>query len=186
MNRGVASATTVCFVHGRDSGPWGTKISALAAVARRRALAVESPDFRGQAPGVRVRGLLEWCAGCRGTPVLVGSSLGAHVALAAAAAGQPVAGVFALAPAVYMPGHERETPPPPGCPLVMVHGWNDAIVPVDNAIRYAREAGATLHLFDGDHRLIDRLADVERCFAAFLDDVVPPQAVDGPEPDAQR
>lgn len=176
----------VCFVHGRDSGPWGTKISALAAVARRHGLAAASPDFRGQDPDTRVRTLLDWCAGCRAAPVLVGSSLGAHVALAAVAAGQPAAGVFALAAAVFMPGHERRTPPAPACPLVMVHGWRDEVVPVDNAIRYAREAGATLHLLDGDHRLIDRLAEVECCFAAFLAQVLPPAAVEEVGPEQRR
>ena len=35
----------VCFAHGKESGPWGTKITYLAAIARTRGFAVESPDY---------------------------------------------------------------------------------------------------------------------------------------------
>jgi len=38
---------TVVFSHGKESGPWGSKITALAAVARERGAAVESVDYQG-------------------------------------------------------------------------------------------------------------------------------------------
>ena len=37
----------VCFSHGQESGPWGTKISAMADLARDRGCQVESIDYRG-------------------------------------------------------------------------------------------------------------------------------------------
>ncbi len=90
-------------------------------------------------PAVRVRRLLEVCKELPGRLVLVGSSLGAHVCMTAA--GQlPVRGVFVLAPAFFMPGYEQYTPkPPPGCPVTIVHGWNDTIVPPENSVRYAQQ-----------------------------------------------
>ena len=37
----------VVFSHGQDSGPWGTKITALAETARAEGYEVESVDYRG-------------------------------------------------------------------------------------------------------------------------------------------
>jgi len=162
----------VVFSHGKESGPWGAKITALAQVAREAGLEVESLDYRGmQEPVQRVRHLLRYLRTLGGPALLVGSSMGGHVA--AAAAGQiPVRGLFLMAPAFYMPGYESLTPPPPGCPLCIVHGWHDEVVPVDNAIRYARQCTCTLHVLDSDHRLMDRLDQLRTLFGMFLRDLV--------------
>src|SRR3982074_2433841 len=47
--RGVMTRSlgTVVFSHGRESGPWGSKITAMAAVVRDLGLAVVSIDYRG-------------------------------------------------------------------------------------------------------------------------------------------
>lgn len=160
------SAGYIIFSHGKDGEPWGTKIQAMAEVARRRDLTVESVDYRGiDDPAERVQCLLQACAGLPGRLLLVGSSLGAHVCTAAAAQ-LPVRGLFLLAPAFYMAGYERYTPqPPPGCPVAIVHGWNDDIVPARNSVRWAEQYKATLHLIDSDHRLS---ADIDQV-CAFLD-----------------
>jgi pimeloyl-ACP methyl ester carboxylesterase len=82
------SFATVVFSHGKESGPWGSKITALAAVARDLGLQVESVDYRGiDDPRVRVEKLLALGRSCAQPLVLVGSSLGGHVAAAAAATG---------------------------------------------------------------------------------------------------
>ena len=158
----------VCFSHGQESGPQGTKICAMTEVAERMGFATESLDYRGMDdPSKRVRKLVGHCGGLAGQPVLVGSSMGGHVA-AAATAGVSVAGLFLIAPAFYMPGYEALTPHP-ACPrIVVVHGWGDEVVPVDNSIRWAREHGADLHLIPGDHRLSHELDAVLRLFAGFL------------------
>src|SRR5580693_5898695 len=44
--RGVMSSTVV-FSHGKESGPWGRKITAMAALVRELQSAVESVDYRG-------------------------------------------------------------------------------------------------------------------------------------------
>lgn len=162
------SAPLVVFSHGKDSGPWGTKISAMADLARDRGFAVESLDYRGlDEPRERVQKLVGFCRSLPHPPVLVGSSMGGHVA-AAASPVVPVRGLFLIAPAFYMPGYEPMTPEP-GCERIsIVHGWGDEVVPAANSVRWAAEHGAELHLIPGDHRLTERLDRVLCLFADFL------------------
>ena len=110
------------------------------------------------------------CAAVDDQLILVGSSMGGHVATAAAAR-VGAAGLFVLAPAYFMEGYEDLTPPPPAIPVCIVHGWHDDIVPVDNSIRFARDCSATLHIVDGDHRLTDNIVEINRLFDGFLQDV---------------
>ena len=71
----------IVFSHGKDGEPWGSKIIAMAEVARRHGLNVVSVDYRGlDDPQARVEKLLEECRTLNGSLVLVGSSLGGHVA----------------------------------------------------------------------------------------------------------
>lgn len=163
----------IIFSHGKDSEPWGAKIAAMAEVARKRGLAVESVDYRGMDdPQQRVRRLLEVCRALDAPVVLVGSSLGGHVATAASAHA-PTRGLFLLAPAFYMPGYEQYTPAPARCPIAIVHGWNDDVVPVDNSIRYARQHKATLHVLDSDHRLTDSIGEICGLLGQFLERLAP-------------
>ncbi len=67
------------------------------------------------------------------------------------------AALFLLAPAFYMPGFEAYTPQDVACPTAIVHGWRDAIVPVENSIRWAREHGRRCTCSNSDHRLEDRI-----------------------------
>jgi pimeloyl-ACP methyl ester carboxylesterase len=165
LNRSV---NTVVFSHGKESGPWGSKITAMAAVARDLDLGVESVDYRGIGdPGARVEKLIAVARGLAGPLVLVGSSMGGHVA-AAAAARLEARALFLLAPAFYMPGFEQYTPQDIAVPTVIVHGWHDDIVPVENSIRWAREHRATLHVLDSEHRLEDQIAPICALLRDFL------------------
>jgi fermentation-respiration switch protein FrsA (DUF1100 family) len=137
----------VVFSHGKESGPWGGKISALAEVARRHGLQVASLDYQGMDdPRERVEKLLAHLAELDGPVILVG---------------------------FYMPGYEALTPPPLSCPVTIVHGWHDEIVPVDNVLRFAREGDCTLHLLDADHRMLESLDELCGLFGLFLDALVP-------------
>ncbi|HKS55454.1 MAG TPA: alpha/beta fold hydrolase [Steroidobacteraceae bacterium] len=160
---------TLVFSHGLEGDPWGAKIVAMAEVARAHGLSVESIDYRGMNdPAARVVRMLEACKSLPGKLVLVGSSLGAHVCMTAASQ-LSVRGVFVLAPAFFMPGYEQYTPQPPvGCPVTIVHGWNDTVVPPENSVRYAREHRATLHLIDSDHRLTANIDEVCEFLDRFL------------------
>ncbi len=161
--------TTIIFSHGQESGPWGTKIRAMAEMVRGLGCQADSIDYQGMAdPTDRVEKLVEACAGIDDKLVLVGSSMGGHVATAAATR-TGAAGLFVLAPAYYMPGYEKLTPPAPDLPFTIVHGWHDDIVPVENSIRYAREAAATLILVDGDHRLTANIGDINNYLRLFIE-----------------
>ena len=160
--------TTVIFSHGQESGPWGTKIRAMSERVTGLGCKVDSIDYQGIAdPLARVGKLKRECAEIGDALILVGSSMGGHVATAAAATLE-AAGLFVLAPAYYMEGYEELTPPPPSMPICIVHGWHDDIVPVDNSIRYARECSATLHLVDGDHRLTENISEINEYLEQFI------------------
>ena len=163
------SRPAVYFSHGQESGPWGTKIKSMAATVGKLGCRAESVDYRGIAdPTDRVVKLVAECADVDEPLVLVGSSMGGHVATAAAAKVGAV-GVFVLAPAYYMPGYEALTPPAPDIPISIVHGWKDDVVPVDNSIRFARACGANLHILDGDHRLTANIDDINHLLARFIE-----------------
>jgi predicted esterase len=163
--------TTVIFSHGQDSGPWGTKIRAMAALVRDLGCKADSIDYQGIAdPTERVEKLLDECANIDDQLILVGSSMGGHVATAAASR-LGAAGLFVLAPAYFMPGYESLTPTPPEMPICIVHGWHDAIVPVENSIRFAGSCGATLHVVDGDHRLTANIDEINYYFKRFIEQV---------------
>lgn len=160
--------TTVLFSHGQESGPWGTKIRAMAERVRAMGCTADSVDYRGIAdPAERVRKLLSVATDVDDTLILVGSSMGGHVATAAA---NPLgaAGLFVLAPAYYMPGFEGLTPEPPDIPICIVHGWRDDIVPVDHSISFARNCLAELHVVDGDHRLTANIDEINIYLTAFV------------------
>jgi predicted alpha/beta-hydrolase family hydrolase len=162
------TVNTVVFSHGKESGPWGAKITAMAAMVRNLNLGVESVDYRGIVdPGQRVEKLVQIGAELKGPLVLVGSSMGGHVSAAAAPRLEPCA-LFLLAPAFYMPGFEEYTPQGIAAPTAIVHGWRDDVVPVENSIRWAREHQATLHVLDSDHRLEDQIGPICVLLRAFL------------------
>lgn len=162
----MAPPRLVCFAHGKESGPWGTKITHLAEVARRRGFEPISPDYsRTHDPRERVRELLRLAPRAQRL-VLAGSSMGGYVSAQACAALKPQA-LFLIAPALYFPGWDEEPQDVPALCSV-VHGWRDEVVPVDAAIRFARRHAAQLHLLDSGHTLNDRLPMLALLFDDLL------------------
>ena len=160
--------TTVIFSHGQDSGPWGTKIRSMSGHVKELGCEFDSIDYQGIAdPSERVDKILTECADIDDSLILVGSSMGGHVATAAAEELGAV-GLFVLAPAYFMEGYEELTPEPPSMPICIVHGWHDDIVPVENSIRFARSCSASLHLVDGDHRLTDNIREINEFLQQFI------------------
>ena len=160
--------TTVIFSHGQESGPWGTKIRAMADLVKSLGCEADSIDYQGIAdPTERVAKCIRECADITDKLILVGSSMGGNVATAAA--GQlNAAGLFVLAPAYFMEGYEDLTAEPPPIPVSIVHGWHDDVVPVENSIRYASSCSATLHIVDGDHRLTDNIVEINEYLSQFI------------------
>jgi pimeloyl-ACP methyl ester carboxylesterase len=161
---------TVIFCHGRESGPWGTKIRRLARVAEQCGCRVVSPDDRDtQDPDERVRRLASLAKKFSGPLILVGSSMGGYVAAVASNQLQPV-GLFLMAPAVGLPGYAVAAPAAQTPSLVIVHGWDDDVVPLVNVQQFAREHRARLHILPDGHILQHELDRIERLFADFLGD----------------
>lgn len=159
---------TVIFSHGKDSEPWGGKITAMAEIARRRHLQVESIDYRGiDDPLARVEKLLAFCKQVCEPPILVGSSMGGYVS-AAVSSQVPTRAMFLLAPAFFMPGYEQYTPVPAECPIAIVHGWNDEVVPIENTIRFSKLYKSELHVLDSDHRLTADITQICQLLDSFL------------------
>ena len=161
----------VVFSHGLDGEPWGTKIVALGRVAETRGLVVESVDYRGMEAPARVEKLISIAKGLPHPLILVGSSLGGHVA-ATASTHVPTHAMFLMAPAFFMQGYEQYTPVPAPCPIEIVHGWGDDVVPVQNSIRFAQQYRSRLHLIDSDHRLTANVPELCQYFDLFLQRVM--------------
>jgi pimeloyl-ACP methyl ester carboxylesterase len=166
----------VVFSHGKDSGPWGKKIIALTETAKAEGYTVESIDYRGiESPEKRVERLVEGCRSLQGELVLVGSSMGGFVSMAAASF-LHARGVFLMAPALYMPGLPELRQRVVDCPVEIVHGWKDDVVPLEHSMRFAREYGAALHVLEDDHGLHRSIRRIKHLFEFFLVSIdLPPE-----------
>ncbi|WP_423823952.1 YqiA/YcfP family alpha/beta fold hydrolase [Salinisphaera sp. SPP-AMP-43] len=160
----------VVFAHGKESGPWGSKITHLARIAETLGFVVESLDYQDMDdPQERVAHLIDHAPS--GAPlVLVGSSMGGYVSAMSCAALAPEA-LLLLAPALYLEGYPGE---PLACPAdtVVVHGWDDDIVPLASSLDFARPRRAALHVLADGHRLANSIGFIERVFTAQLQRVL--------------
>lgn len=158
----------VCFAHGKESGPWGRKITHLAELADRRGWRVESPDYRfSRDPDERVAYLQSLNLQGERPLVLAGSSMGGYVSAVVSNQWRP-AGLFLMAPALYMPGYEADLAPRADR-VSVVHGWRDDVIPVDNALEFARRYRADCHLIDSGHTLNEQLPLLGVIFDSFLE-----------------
>jgi predicted esterase YcpF (UPF0227 family) len=159
----------VYFSHGKESGPWGTKIKHLARIAEDMGCAVESIDYTDLIdPDQRVERLLEVLAREEDSFVLVGSSMGGYVSLVASETVDAKA-VFLMAPALYMPGCKEQEYHSRSPHIEIVHGWADDVIPAEHSIRYAKQADCALHLISGDHALNSSIETVASLFVRFLE-----------------
>lgn len=157
----------VHFIHGKESGPWGSKITYLAKIVRDMGYDVDSIDYSSTFdPAKRVQMLAQSHAK-RPATYLVGSSMGGWVALTASAT-ISVNGLFLLAPAVHMDDYPPHEVGCPGSAIEIVHGWHDSLIPYQNVIRFSQEHNCTLHLVDDEHRLQLRLEQVGAYLQSFL------------------
>ncbi len=158
----------IIFSHGKESGPWGSKITKLANIGKAQGFNVDSIDYSNIAsPDERVKKLNNYLANETQPYILVGSSMGGYVSLVATQTNQSL-GLFLLAPALFMPDYQQQTYTTTLNNIEIVHGWSDDIIPVEHAIKYAKQAQCTLHLIDGDHRLNSSIEQVIELFDSFL------------------
>jgi predicted alpha/beta-hydrolase family hydrolase len=159
--------------HGLESGPDATKVSALAAISAPLGLRSVRPDYRDLDAGRDVSRIDERIARIRqhvpaNTPVvLAGSSLGAFTS-ALASLEVDCVGLFLIALPVSIPGYPRRFDAK-RVPTELVHGWDDELCPVDDAIAFARARGDAITLVKDDHRLTRHVDFVAQRFRLFLD-----------------
>ena len=167
----------VVFSHGKESGPMGSKIRCLMAEAERLGLKTLSVDYRNCATASERVVLLDETLKNLDTPpqqvVLVGSSMGGYVSTVMAN-NLPVAGLFLMAPALWMLAEEYtvQTYQPQTSKVEITHGINDEVVPYENSIRFTREhEGTILHLVPDDHRLKASLDFLACQFRRFIEEL---------------
>jgi len=160
--------TLVLFAHGKESGPWGSKIRHLAAIAEHLGMQVLSPDYSDLPdPDARVARLVATPLPAHDRLILVGSSMGGYVSTVASKALNPAA-LFLMAPAFYMPGYAVQEPLPGSARVCVVFGWQDEVIPVEHGIRFAQAHRAALHVLDSDHRLNSVLPELGALFERFV------------------
>ena len=159
----------VIFAHGKESGPWGSKIKHLAAIAEQRHAQVLSPDYSDlpDDPDARVARLLALPLPRHDCLVLVGSSMGGYVSTVASHHLKPD-GLFLMAPAFYIHNFGTQDPRPSAKHTCVVFGWKDEVIPVAHGIRFAETYCADLHILDADHRLNSVLDEVGALFDRFM------------------
>ena len=158
----------IIFSHGKESGPWGFKIKRLSAIAQKLGCDVDSIDYTDiMDPDQRVARLQTFLKSEEGDFILVGSSMGGYVSLVVSETLKAKA-VFLMAPALYMPGYQKQQYHSKSPYVEIVHGWSDAVIPVENSIKYAKEADCRLNIISGDHVLTNAIEEVEGLFEAFL------------------
>ena len=162
---------TVFFAHGMESGPWGSKITAMAEVAKDLGFEVHSPDYTfSKDPFERKQWLEENYSRPEGILVQVGSSLGSLVSALTSEYFHPD-GMFLLAPAFGL--YEANPNPIPHSDFVeIVHGWDDEVVPVENSLIYASQYRTSIHILESDHRLASVLPEICALFKLHLESVV--------------
>lgn len=163
--------------HGFESGPDATKVTALAQVAEQLGWTCERPDYTdldarreisqvGDVPA-RLQRLHERAqvAAARGPLVLAGSSLGAYISGRVSLDIAPAA-LFLMAPPVRM-GHAAPLEAA-DCPVSVLHGWHDELIPADDVVAWCRARGARLLLVNDTHRLAAHVATSADAFRALL------------------
>lgn len=177
----------VILSHGLESGPEATKVSALAQVAEALGWTHERPDYRdldaGRRPediAARVARLRALADACTGPLVLAGSSMGAFISgevawqLAgggdrASSGGAVLLGLFLMAPPIAMPGWWPTPLRVPGSlPTMVVHGWDDELIPAQVVVDWCAARKAELRLVDDSHRLAAHVEYSARAFADLL------------------
>lgn len=167
----------VIFSHGRDASPESRKIQVLRPIAEQAGFTTEAIDYTDlrDEPVARRDRLVARLDELDCPVVLAGSSLGGWVSMAAAEQ-TPVAGLWLMAPALFMEdqvdgGEIPDAYGPRTGHIMVVHGWSDDIIPWRNSLQFAEASGAILHLLADGHRLENSLITMERLFAGFLERV---------------
>ncbi|MBK1872279.1 MULTISPECIES: YqiA/YcfP family alpha/beta fold hydrolase [Marinobacter] len=166
------STVHVFLSHGLESGPGGTKIQALKAMAESfEKVQAHAIDHRStKDPAVRLAQMQDAIAASGADPrniILAGSSMGGWVC-AQTSALTPVLGCFLLAPALALKDYPQSSPRIQAEHVQIIHGWDDDIVPPMPVIELARKQALPILILPDDHRLSNSLERVTEEFRALL------------------
>ncbi len=144
----------IVFSHGKESGPWGSKIKAMADFAKSVCDSeIHSLDYQEiESPDCRADHLISYLSKLSGEIILVGSSMGGYVSTLASTQIN-ISGLMLLAPAFYLGGYDVSVPSTSCKNVRVIHGWHDDEVPYQNSVKFADEHKATLTLVNDGHRL---------------------------------
>ena len=163
----------IILSHGLHSGPDATKVSALAAIAAPLGFDCVRPDYRDLDASHDVKRIDDRIARLvaqvsPGRPViLAGSSMGAFIS-AHASLQVSCIGLFLIALPVTIPAYDRHFDAA-RVPTTLLHGWDDDLCPVEDAMAFARARGDAVILVRDDHRLSAHVDFVGQQFALFLE-----------------
>jgi alpha/beta superfamily hydrolase len=159
--------------HGLESGPEATKVSALAVAAEQLGWTTERPDYRdvdrvGRFGDIdaRIAILRERALAVDSPLVLAGSSMGAFVS-ALVSRDVPCIGLFLMAPPPWIEGYPQQLEAAT-VPTMIVHGWDDELIPAQAVIDWAQPRRDRLVLVNDSHRLADHVAFCAERFADFI------------------
>lgn len=163
--------TTVYFFHGSHSSPKSTKIQHLKQIVLTKGWTVEIPDHSDiRSADDRVADMLSRDYPVDEKTILVGSSMGGYVGTILSQHIKPV-GLFLLAPAFYIPNYQEQNPIPFTDNTAVIHGWHDAVVPLANSMRFARQHATSMHILDGYHNLHENIDMIADLFTIFIKDI---------------
>ena len=158
--------------HGLESGPDATKVTALAKTAEPLGFRSVRPDYRDldatrdvNRIDARIVRLLEHVPSDEPV-ILAGSSMGAFISGFASLKSNCV-GLFLIALPISINGYARPFNAK-AVPTALVHGWDDELCPVDEAIAFARTRGDAITLVRDEHRLAAHVDFVAEQFRLFL------------------
>jgi len=165
----------ICFIHGKESGPWGNKGQLFSRIANERGhefsalnyLSADDPDD----PESRVKMLKSYLAETKiptNELVLVGSSMGGYVA-ARTSQTYKAAGMFLMAPALGLENYPVQWPEIRADSVYLVHGLFDRVIPWVNSNDLSQKLDCKIHLVADDHRLGDSMNFIEEDFLLFLE-----------------
>jgi pimeloyl-ACP methyl ester carboxylesterase len=146
----VLDPSRIIFLHGLDSNSQTHKAAAIRAIYP----SLITPDFTGSLEE-RMNQLYP-ILGDASNWTLIGSSYGGLMAaLFATQHPDQVRKLILLAPALMLPEFAESLPKPITVPTVIVHGFQDTVVPLNQITPLAEKVFQylTYHIVDDDHRL---------------------------------
>ncbi|HHH52360.1 MAG TPA: alpha/beta hydrolase [Bacteroidetes bacterium] len=161
----------IYFSHGKKGTPDGRKIIKLSNIAKNKGFEIFSIDYTDVFdPEIRAQRLLDFLEQEKEDYVLVGSSMGGYISLVAEeiVENKPI-GIFLMAPALYLENYKKQTFFPKIKTIEVVHGWNDEVVSFTNSIKFCKQNNLCLHLLNSDHRLLNKIDEIQKLFGLFLD-----------------